>query len=95
VIKSATRFCRVQDDPTRPASLAHLCTELSRHGITTHAARNTAVSTVAAELPAPILASITSLSINTGPAGHAAPAATGPTTWPGTPIATASRKVAL
>jgi hypothetical protein len=53
------------NDPTRPASHAHLCTGLRRHGITTHAARNTAVGTLAAELPAPILASITGLNINT------------------------------
>ncbi|HEY6277285.1 MAG TPA: hypothetical protein VIX86_13250 [Streptosporangiaceae bacterium] len=53
------------NDPTRPASHAHLCTGLSRHGITTHAARNTAVGTLAAELPAPVRASITGLNINT------------------------------
>jgi hypothetical protein len=53
------------NDPTRPASHAHLCTGLSRHGITAHAARNTAVGTLAAELPAPVLASITGLNINT------------------------------
>ncbi len=53
------------NDPTRPASHAHLRTGLSRHGITTHAARNTAIGTLAAELPAPILASITGLNINT------------------------------
>jgi hypothetical protein len=53
------------NDPSRPASHAHLCTGLSRHGITTHAGRNTAVGALAAELPAPILAGITGLNINT------------------------------
>lgn len=53
------------NDPTRPASYAYLCAGLIRHGITTHAARNTAVGTLAAELPAPVLASITGLNINT------------------------------
>jgi hypothetical protein len=53
------------NDPTRPASHAYLCTGLSRHGITTHAARNTAVGALAAELPAPVLAGITGLNINT------------------------------
>ncbi len=54
-----------RNDPTGPASHAHLRTGLSRHGITTHAARNTVIGTLAAELPAPILASITGLNINT------------------------------
>lgn len=70
------------NDSTRPASHAHLRTGLRRHGITTHAARNTAVGALAAELPAPVLAGITGLHISTAPAGHAAPAATGLSTWP-------------
>jgi len=53
------------NDPTRPASHAYLLTGLRRHGITTHAARNTAVGTLAAELPAPVLADITGLHITT------------------------------
>ena len=53
------------NDPTRPASHAYLRTGLRRHGITTHAARNTAVGALAAELPAPVLAGITGLHIST------------------------------
>ena len=53
------------NDPARPASHAYLRTGLRRHGITTHAARNTAVGTLAADLPAPVLADITGLHITT------------------------------
>jgi hypothetical protein len=53
------------NDPTRPASHAHLRTGLRRHGITTHTARNTAVGALAAELPASVLAGITGLHIST------------------------------
>ena len=53
------------NDPTRPTSHAHLRTGLCRHGITTHAARNTAVGAIATELPAPVLAGITGLHIST------------------------------
>ena len=53
------------NDPTRPASHAHLRTGLSHHGITTHAARNTAAGALAAELAAPVLPGITGLNINT------------------------------
>jgi integrase len=52
-------------DPTRPASHDHLRTGLTRHTITPHAGRNTAIGSLAAELPAPVLAGITGLHITT------------------------------
>ena len=48
--------------PGQPIHARSLTARLSRHGITTHAARNTAIGTLAAELPAPVLAD---LNINT------------------------------
>jgi hypothetical protein len=44
---------------------AHFRAGLSRHAITAHAGRNSAVGALAAELPAPVLAGITGLNITT------------------------------
>ena len=58
------------NDPTRPASHAHLRAGLCHHDIATHAGRNAAVSALAAELPALLLADVTGMAVTTATAGR-------------------------